>query len=225
MRVSGGHRRHSCPRIEQRTWGTRSGYSRVVIVAGTLAAFPCAGEQLANAELSFVVSAKGDSYKVAFSGGPTIVNALAGAEVDHHWVRSSDYPHHVTARSQFRDVLGSGGEMTVTCSGLGGEPELIYSIRVYEQEPYATIHVRVRNTTLRRLSVQALRGLEAVGEDILALRGSAVADRVLSDSFSEDWPQMKIYDLGGAPAGMHRGVGSQLVYNRESQQSFFVGAL
>src|SRR5262249_59136948 len=112
----------------------------------------------------------------------------------HHWVRSSDYPHHVTARSQFRDVLGSGGEMTVTCSGLGGEPELIYSIRVYEQEPYATIHVRVRNTTLRRLSVQALRGLEAGGGDILALRGPAGDGRGVLDMLMERWARVKIYD-------------------------------
>ncbi|MGC1645146.1 MAG: PKD domain-containing protein, partial [Candidatus Sulfotelmatobacter sp.] len=48
---------------------------------------------------------------------------------------------------------------------------------------------------------------------------------VLSDSFSEDWPDLALYDLGEAPGGMHRGAGSQLVYNRESKQSLFLGAL
>ena len=73
--------------------------------------------------------------------------------------------------------------------------------------------------------MQAIRGLEALGEPLLDLGGHAFADRVLSDSFSEDWPQLRLYDLGKAPGGMHRGVGSQLVYNRESKQSLFIGAL
>ena len=34
-----------------------------------------------------------------------------------------------------------------------------------------------------------------------------------------------IYDLGDAPGGMHRGVGSQLIYNRKTKQSLFLGAL
>jgi hypothetical protein len=67
--------------------------------------------------------------------------------------------------------------------------------------------------------------VEAVGEPILNLRGGQSADRVLSDSFSEDWPDLALYDLGGVRGGMHRGVGSQLIYNRESKQSLFLGAL
>jgi hypothetical protein len=46
---------------------------------------------------------------------------------------------------------------------------------------------------------------------------------VLSDSFSEDRPNITIHDLGGDD--MYRGVGSQLIYNRQSHQSFFAGAL
>ncbi len=81
-------------------------------------------------------------------------------------------------------------------------------------------------TALRKeVTVQSIRGMEALGEPLLNLGGPASADRVLSDSFSEDWPQLRLYDLGKAPGGMHRGVGSQLVYNRESKQSLFIGAL
>jgi alpha-galactosidase len=36
---------------------------------------------------------------------------------------------------------------------------------------------------------------------------------------------LQIYDLGKAPNGMHRAVGSQLIYNRESKESLFLGAL
>jgi len=73
--------------------------------------------------------------------------------------------------------------------------------------------------------VQAIRSVEAMGEPVINLGGDASADRVLSDSFSEDWPDLVLYDLGGAPGGMHRGAGSQLIYNRESKQSLFLGAL
>ena len=58
---------------------------------------------------------------------------------------------------------------------------------------------------------------------MLDLGGPALEDRVLSDSFSEDRPNITIHDLD--ETAMHRGVGSQLLYNRESHESFFAGAL
>src|SRR5262249_42376724 len=82
-----------------------------------------------------------------------------------------------------------------------------------------------RNTTGEEVTVQGIRGLEAIGEPLVNLGGHTFADRVLSDSFSEDWPKLQIYDLGEAPGGIHRGTGSQLIYNREKKQSLFVGAL
>jgi hypothetical protein len=194
-------------------------------VAGTIAALPCAGQPLAAAGLPVVVNAGEGAYEVKSAGGASIVKARAAAQVDHRWVRSSDYPQHATAQSRFEDELGSGNEVTVTSSGLSDAPQLIFSVRTYDTAPYATVQVRLRNTSGRPVKVQALRALEAVGPEILSLAGPASADRVLSDSFSENWPTMKIYDLGAAPAAMHRGAGSQLVYNRESGQSFFVGAL
>jgi alpha-galactosidase len=197
----------------------------LLALTGALAASPCVGQQLANKGLSLRVGTQQDSYSVGLPNGAAILQARTGAEVDHRWLRSSDYPRHAVSKSSFEDVLGSGGELRVTCSGLSDEPDLIYSLRIYEQQSYATVQVSLRNTTPKELRVEALRPLEAVGHDILELRGPAAADRVLSDSFSEDWPAMRIYDLGAAPAGMHRGVGSQLIYNRESGQSFFVGAL
>jgi hypothetical protein len=197
----------------------------LALAAALVSAQPAVGEQQAMANLAVDIAAEQGSYQVALEGGPALLRARVGAAVDHHWLRSSDYPQHLTAKSSFRDELGEGSDTTVTCRGLGDEPELIFSARVYQSQPYATIQVRLRNTTHRQLSVQALRGLEAVGQEILQLQGPASADRVLSDSFSENWPTMKIFDLGKAPGGTHRGVGSQLIYNRESHQSFFVGAL
>src|SRR6516165_8482954 len=180
------------------------------LMAALLASSVSTGQELATKEVSLRVDAQQGIYGVAFPNGPTIVRARSGAEVDHRWLRSTDYPRHATRESSFTDALGAGTELIVTCSGLPDAPDLIYSLR---------------NTTAREVRVEALRAVEALGEDILELRGPAAADRVLSDSFSEDWPPLKIYDLGAAPAGMHRAVGSQLIYNRESGQSFFVGAL
>jgi alpha-galactosidase len=203
----------------------------LLLVAGVLAAAPCVGRPLANnqpltnKELAFHVDAQQGSWSVGSPNGPAILRARSAALVDSHWLRSSDYPQHATTRSSFSDALGSGTELLLTCSGLRDEPDLIISVRIYEQPAYATVEVTLRNTTARELHVETLRTLDADGDDILELRGPARADRVLSDSFSEDWPALKIYDLGAAPAGMHRAVGSQLIYNRDSGRSFFVGAL
>src|SRR5579864_2948664 len=147
------------------------------------------------------------------------------AQVNHEWLRSSDYPRHQASESAFTDELGSGRAVTVTCGGLEGKAELVYVVQIYDQRPYATVQVTVRNTTSKEVTVQAIRGMEAIGEPVLNLGGHAFADRILSDSFSEDWPQLQIYDLGKAPGGIHRGAGSQLIYNRETKQSLFVGAL
>ena len=47
----------------------------------------------------------------------------------------------------------------------------------------------------------------------------------MSDSYSEDRPQLAIRDLSDGRKGMQRAVGSQLIYNRESGQSLFFGVL
>jgi hypothetical protein len=98
-------------------------------------------------------------------------------------------------------------------------------VQLYDQNPYGAVQVRVRNGTGQATSVQAIRSVEATGDPILNLGGRPSDERVLSDSFSEDWPDLVIYDLGEAPGGMHRGVGSQLIYNRQTKQSVFIGAL
>ena len=132
---------------------------------------------------------------------------------------------HSVSESTFSDGLGSGRQVTVTCSGLEGKPDLVYIVQLYDQRPYGTVQVKVHNSTEKAITVQAIRSVEAIGEPLVDLGGRASADRILSDSFSEDWPDLRIYDLGKAPGGMHRGVGSQLIYNRESKQSLFLGAL
>ena len=198
----------------------------IAVVAGALVVItPCAAQQLTNDRLSLTVNATDGTYQLAVPGGQPIFTSSVAAQVNHEWLRSTEYPRHQVTETTFSDELGSGRAITVTNSGLPGKADLIYVARLYDQNPYGTLQLTLRNNTGKEVTVQAIRGLEALGEHLLDLGGPAFADRVLSDSFSEDWPQLRLYDLGKAPGGMHRGVGSQLVYNRESKQSLFIGAL
>jgi hypothetical protein len=194
-----------------------------------MVALPGVAQQLANDQLSLTVNAQEGSYQLSSSSslhdGQPVLKSRVAAQVDHQWLRSSDYPRHQASESSFQDDLGSGPQVTVTCSGLSGKPDLVYVLRLYKQRAYGTVLVKVQNSAGREVTVQAIRSVEAMGEPIVNLGGGQSADRVLSDSFSEDWPDLALYDLGESPGGMHRGAGSQLIYNRESKQSLFFGAL
>jgi alpha-galactosidase len=182
--------------------------------------------ELKNATLLVRVSSTDGSYAIAPNGkNSPVIRAGISAEVDHHWVRSGEYPKHEIASSDFEDILGRGRQATVTSSGLPDRPDLTYTIRVYENRPFGEIEVQVQNRAERSFEIQSIRTVESVGKEILNLYGDPGSDRVLSDSFSEDWPPLRIYDLGKAPNGVHRAVGSQLIYNQQSHQSLFFGAL
>lgn len=200
------------------------------LIMAACAAQQCAAQQLTpqqltNDKLSLTVNAQAGSYQLALRGGQPVFTSRAAAQVDHQWLRSTDYPRRQASESAFTDELGSGRAVTVTCTGLEGKPDLIYAVQLYTERPYATVQVTVQNTTGKEVTVQAIRSVEAIGEPVLSLGGRASANRILSDSFSEDWPDLRLYDLGKAPDGLHRGAGSQLIYNRESKQSLFLGAL
>jgi len=200
----------------------------LAVAAGILmAVLPCVAQELTNDQLSLKVNAQEGSYQLFLSlhDGQPVFKSRVAAEVDHQWLRSSDYPRRQASESTFEDDLGSGRQVTVTCSGLDGKPDLVYVLQLYKQRPYGTVQVKVQNSAGKEVTVQAIRSVEVLGEPILNLGGDQAADRILSDSFSEDWPDLALYDLGEAPGGMHRGVGSQLIYNRESKQSLFFGAL
>lgn len=203
----------------------------VAILVSLIFGFPPSirGQQvttLKNEQLSVTVRPQDGSYEIRTQGiQRPILTARVGAEINRHWIRSSDYPNHQATKSAFRDALGRGQQVKVTFSGLRNQPELVYVLRLYETHPYGHIEVRVVNISLKKVTVQAIRSVEATGEPRLDLGGHEEADRVLSDSFGEAHPTLRIYDLGQAPKGLHRGVGSQLIYNRESKQSLFMGAL
>ncbi len=197
-----------------------------VIFAGVLIfTAPAAAQQLLNDHLSLTVNAQDGTYQLSLREGQPIFTSRVAIQIDHQWLRSSDYPRHQVSESTFSDELGSGRAVSVTFNGLEGKPDLIYVARVYDRHPSATVQASVRNTTGKDLLVQAIRPVEAIGDPLINLGGHVSADRILSDSFSEDWPELHLYDLGKAAGGTHRGAGSQLIYNLESKQSLFLGAL
>ncbi len=207
-----------------KTWTLLGGLVSVLLMS-VAASAPAAAQTLTNNKLSLAVNAKDGSFEVSMAGGQRVFSSIVAAEIDHVWLHSSDYPRRQVSESTFTDTLGSGRSIKVVFTGLAGKPDLEYVVQLYEPGPYATIQVHLHNSTSTEFTVQAIRSIEATGEPVLDLGGPPSLDRVLSDSFSEDWPELHLYDLGTTPGGLHRGAGSQLIYNRQSKQSLFIGAL
>jgi alpha-galactosidase len=164
------------------------------------------------------------SYEIGLRNHPEI-HARVAVKMDQTWISSSDYPQHQISESSFSDTLGHGRAVTIQCTGVPSRPELAYVIRLYDNLDAGDITVTVQNHTRKPVTVQSIRSVEALGDRPLNTGDSESSDRFLSDSFSEDWPPLKIYDLDQAPDGMLRAVGSQLIYNQQSKQSIFFGVL
>jgi alpha-galactosidase len=184
-----------------------------------------ASAKIENAELIVETNRQGDTYKLRSKGNERdVVAARVGAQIDHKWVFSSDYPRHEVKEDSFAGALDQGSQLTITHTGRTDAPDLICRIRLHTKPAFAEIEVQVRNNTAAPISVQSIRVLDGV-EPFVSLDGPPSSERVLSDSFSEDRPDMEIHDAMQADLKTHMGVGSQLIYNRKSRQSLFVGAL
>ncbi|MDE2347563.1 MAG: alpha-galactosidase [Gammaproteobacteria bacterium] len=187
--------------------------------------FVASGAHALEPSLSVSVNARGD-YAIGAAGGrAAALVAGVAAEVDGRWLRAHDYPRCALARHAGAGELGAATVWTVNCTGRAGVPDLAYRLRVYDAAPFADLEARVVNTTRKPVEVRSIRVVDAAPGSIADLGGPAAADRVLSDSFSEDRPAMQIRELGDPVHGMHRAVGSQLIYNRDSRRSLFIGAL
>src|SRR5579872_4018638 len=197
----------------------------VLAAVGSLQARAAATAKIENARLAVEVSQESGAYTVRSKENPRVaIKAGVAAQVNHRWISSSNYPRHTAQESSLTDNLGTGQQLTITHSGRSGDPDLICLIRLRSQPAFAEIEVEVKNTTGAPVTVQTIRVLDAV-EPFVNLDGPPASDRVLSDSFSEDRPDMEIHDLIPRTGGMHLAVGSQLIYNRQSRQSVFLGAL
>ena len=69
--------------------------------------------------------------------------------------------------------------------------------------------------------MQAIRSVDAMGDSMVNLGEGPADERVLSDSFSEDWPDLMIYDLGGAPGGIHRGSEASSSITAKQSRAYF----
>jgi alpha-galactosidase len=175
--------------------------------------------------LSVEINSDG-SYSIVQPSIPgTVMRSGVEADVDSEVLRSSAYPQHKTVRSEFHDDFGSGSMLTVTHTGLPGEPDLVCTLRLYHDQSWGDLEVKLLNATSRAVTVHAIRSIHATDAPVISLNGPASADRILSDSYSEDRPQLAILDLGNGRKGVHRAFQSQLIYNHESGQSLFFGAL
>ena len=193
---------------------------------------------LKNQWLAISVRPQDGSFELQAEGlrDPVFV-ARVGAEVNHQWIWSTDYPKHQATASTFQDAVGSGHQLEVTLAGAADKPGLKYTLQLYDDRPYGTIAVQLQNTTPQTISVKDVRVLDVISRPRVNLGASDSADRVLSDSYSEDRPPLEIMDLGKAHvylggdqfgdaySDVHLGVGSQLIYNQKSRYSLLLAAL
>ena len=181
---------------------------------------------LAQGALRVSINQKSGDYSIEAPGiSGTVLSAGPAILVDGKWVAGRDYPQHHVQDAQVNGPLGTADERTVSYSGLADAPGLTLRIRTYTAEPFGEVQLTASNTTGAIRHIERFRLLDAAGPEILRLGGDPASDRVLSDSFSEDRPAMQLRDLGDAEKQVHRAVGSQLIYNRQSHQSWFLGAL
>jgi hypothetical protein len=215
-------------------------------------------DTISNASVIAAVREGGRTVSVLCGDAHTVFTATSSIALEGGRVALADYPKAATERSDFTDDLGSGRQLVTRFSGLTGRPDLERIVRVYNDSPFGSITLRIQNSRGAPVIVHALRPIEvhassaaalganatksssrapAAGHPLIDLGGQEYRERVLADSFSEDRPTERIYDLGQAPdyksfddvsdklSGMHVGVGSQLLYNRDSGRDLFLGAL
>jgi len=200
--------------------------SALASVSGYASAQPPGDGSIACGETVVEASASSGTYTIRLASNQALaLRARAGVQVDHHWVYSDEYPQHTLAVSEVADGFGRAPQLAVTNHGRAGIPDLVYILRSHEQPAFCEIQVELRNISAKPVEVQTYRLLEVAGDPVVALGDNEAANRVLSDSFSEDRPNMRILDLFGPDQSVHRGVGIQLIYNRETKRSLFMGAL
>jgi alpha-galactosidase len=198
----------------------------LVVLFATVAVMPGKAQgQLRNMSLALSVRPQDGSYQVMLPEieAPVLVSRLA-AEVNNHWLISTDYPRHHTDESAFNDELGEGRSLTTTFAGIDHAPDLVCVLRLYSNRPYGSVSVKLLNNTAAPVTVQEIRLLDAIGEPRINLGANESADRVMADSYSED-PPIRIGSLAQAPDGVYTGVQSVLVYNQAAQRGLLLAAL
>jgi alpha-galactosidase len=194
-----------------------------LILALICSEYTQSASSIGTQKLKVILNSDYSHYSIV-SGKDIYVQAEVAAKVNQHWVHASDYPHHSVTTSPLLTDLGQAQQLMIRHSGLPLQPDLICLLKYYPKLNVGEIEVSVTNNSHKAITVQAIRLLEAADPG-LTLKGNNQFIRVLSDTYSENRPTLQIYDLAAAPQGVHRAVGSQLIYHRQTHDSFFVGAL
>ena len=200
----------------------------VILCVSPLAVTAVSAQQ--HSAIQIAASKTDGSYAIEASGidGRPVIRASAAAKVAGKWLHAADYPEHSVTTAEASGELGAAKMTTIRYTGRKDAPDLLLRLRAYVDVPFGDLQLTAINTTGAPIEIQSLRVLEAESEakgGTLNLGGPAAADRVLSDSFSEDRPAMQLRDLGNVENNVHRAVAVQLLYNRQSKQSWFIGAL
>jgi alpha-galactosidase len=92
---------------------------------------------LENGRLTVTTNLRDEFYAIRAKGlAQPVIVARVGAEIDHAWVRSNEYPKQHAEDSIFNDELGSGHAIKITFSGLAEKPDLVCVLRLYDQGLY-----------------------------------------------------------------------------------------
>src|SRR4051812_43649546 len=177
------------------------GITIAILALTTAVASQTSSAKIENSELRIEASSKTGSYEIQQTSGPAHLIAGVAAKVNGRWLHSGDYPRHAVSSSP-ASASNDVPQLTLVNDGLTGQPELVCTLKLHSNPAYAEISVEIRNTTGRQLSAQGIRLIETRGADQLTLGGPESADRILSDSFSEDRPAMAIHDLGDNHDGL-----------------------
>jgi alpha-galactosidase len=209
-----------------------------VVCAHCFSQVPAEAKRIENRDLSVSLRNNGAVYELKAKGlAQPVLEARVGALVNHQWLWATEYPASHVASSKFHDQLGAGHRLQVTFSGDSKRPDLQYTLDLYDELPFGDVQVEITNRGQAPLEVQDIRVLDATGTPVVNLGDDESAERVLSDSFSEDRPPLHIFDLGKAReyqgedsysdklTNVHFGVGSQMIFNRSSHFSLFLAAL
>jgi len=199
-----------------------AGYVTLVALCATSVPAMAEDGSLRNQQLVVTINPQDGSYALTSAlDGRTILRSVVAAQINHRWAKSSEYPKHEVSKAWFEDRLGRAQQIVMRSTGLPQSPDLICILRQYEQFSFIDIEVEVQNHTSKAITVQGIRSVESIGNQPLDLGAPERYDRVMSDAeFSPP-----ILALGNVPDDLHIGIESQLIYNTESKQSVFVGAL
>jgi alpha-galactosidase len=214
-----------CPGVRARSSRRRVAVLCFALAQLALCCFSSSAQNMAS-ESALKIRIDSSSGELSVTGPESngaVLRSSISAEVDGSWLSISSYPRHEVRESSVQSSLGPAHQWIVSFSGLSNHPDLEYQVRAAANAPFVEIWASVRNSTNQPIHIERIRPIDAAGVSILELGGPASQDRVLSDSFSEDHPQLQIQDLSGM-RGVHQAYGSQLIYNRKSGQSFFIGA-